>query len=73
MESRFTERPHIIVEIKSTRDENCGGVPLNKLKEQALQQIHSKNYYSGLTGEILCLGLAHDGKHCEAVCELIRR
>ncbi|MDR0963556.1 MAG: ATP-binding protein, partial [Clostridium sp.] len=73
MESRTANRPHIIVEIKSTRDENCGGTPLNLLKEQALQQIHHKNYYSGLSGSILCLGLAHDGKTCEAICELIQK
>jgi hypothetical protein len=71
MESRDPARPHIVIEIKSTRDEGYGGVPLDQLKEQALRQIQEKNYYAGLNGRVLCLGLAHDGKRCEAAYEII--
>jgi hypothetical protein len=73
MESLRPSRPHVVIEVKSTRDEDCGGIPLEKLKNLALQQIHEKNYYSGLHGDIILLGLAHDGKKCQAVCEEIKR
>jgi hypothetical protein len=60
-----------VIEIKSTRDEGYGGIPLDQLKEQALRQIQEKNYCADLNGRILCLGLAHDGKRCEAAYEII--
>ena len=54
----------MIIEFKQGED-------VQKLKEEALQQIMEKKYYAGLTGKILCIGLAHDKKSCELVYEMI--
>jgi len=64
MESKKNIRPHMIIEFKQGED-------VQKLKEEALQQIMEKKYYAGLTGKILCIGLAHDKKSCELVYEMI--
>ena len=47
--------PHIIIEA------NQGDV-IDDLKEEALRQILDNRYYSGFSGEVLCIGLAHDKK-----------
>lgn len=47
----------VIVEFKQ-------GKEIDKLKEEALQQILDNRYYDGMAGEILCVGLAHDKKRC---------
>ena len=57
MESLSKERPHIVIEFKQGED-------LDGLKEEALTQIFEKKYYDGLSGEILCIGIAHDNKKC---------
>lgn len=49
---------HVIIEFKQGED-------LTRLKEEALQQILDQNYYAGLKGEIICVGLAHNKKRCE--------
>jgi len=51
-------RPHIIIEFKQ-------GENLEKLKSEALEQIFDKNYFAKLSGEVLCVGIAHNKKNCE--------
>ena len=57
LESLSESRPHIILEFKQGED-------IDRLKESALRQILDNQYYSGLHGEVLCLGIAHDKKLC---------
>jgi len=64
LESKDTSRPHIIIEFKEGED-------LEKLKQDALDQIQEKKYYSGLKGDVLCIGIAHDKKKCELVHRMI--
>ncbi|GHT86514.1 hypothetical protein FACS18947_6420 [Bacteroidia bacterium] len=49
---------HIILEFKQ-------GKELEKLKEDALNQIFEQQYYAGLSGSVLCIGIAHNQKRCE--------
>ena len=51
-------RPHIIVEFKY-------GENLQKLRQEALDQILEKRYYAKLSGKVLCVGIAHNKKKCE--------
>ena len=53
-------RPHIVIEFK-------GGENVEKLKQEALDQIFEKKYYVKLSGKVLCVGLAHNMKECELV------
>ncbi|MDR1688479.1 MAG: PD-(D/E)XK nuclease domain-containing protein, partial [Clostridiales bacterium] len=48
---------HVIIEFKQGED-------LERLKEEALNQILEQKYYTGLKGEVVCIGLAHDKKRC---------
>lgn len=41
------------------------GKDINKLKEEALNQILENQYFVNLIGKILCIGLAHNKKQCE--------
>jgi len=66
MESKDAKRPHIIIEFKQGED-------IEKLKNEALQQILDKQYYIGLQGEVLCIGIAHDIKRCELVHKMLLR
>ena len=66
LESLSDGNPSVIVEFK--QGENIG-----KLKEEALQQILDNQYYSNLTGEVICVGLAHDKKRCEMAYKTFRR
>ena len=50
-------RPHIIVEFKY-------GENLEKLKQEALDQIFENRYYAKLNGKVLCVGIAHNKKRC---------
>ncbi|MDO5407046.1 MAG: AAA family ATPase [Eubacteriales bacterium] len=54
----------VIVEFKQGED-------IEHLKKEALQQILDKRYYTGLSGEIICVGLAHDKKRCEMAYKMI--
>ena len=56
--------PNIIVEFKQGKD-------LERLKKEALQQILENKYYIGLTGEVICIGLAHYKKKCSLVYEIV--
>ena len=60
MESLKAGYPSIIVEFKQGED-------VDKLKEEALQQILNNQYYAGLNGEVICVGLAHHKKRCKMV------
>lgn len=64
MKSKDAKRPHIIIEFKQ-------GENVEKLKYEALEQIKEKNYYAGLNGSVLCVGVAHDKKKCELVHEML--
>jgi ribosomal protein L21E len=48
----------MIIEFKQGED-------VSALKEAALQQILDQQYYAGLEGTVLCIGVAHDKKRCE--------
>jgi ribosomal protein L21E len=67
MESKIKDNPHIIVEFKKYKE----GENIENLKDEALQQIIDNQYYRGLTGEILCLGIAHDIKRCSVSYKII--
>lgn len=60
LESLMPSHSHVIIEFKQGDD-------LERLKEEALQQILDQKYYIGLQGDIICVGLAHDKKRCEMV------
>lgn len=55
---------NVILEFKQGED-------IEQLKEQALMQILEKKYYTGLSGEVLCVGVAHDKKRCGAAHRVI--
>ena len=65
LKSRTSALPSVIIEFKQ-------GKNIEQLKEKALQQIFDQKYYMGLTGEVLCIGLAHDKKRCAAAYKMIR-
>jgi hypothetical protein len=58
MESRDAKRPHILIEFKQGED-------VATLAQVALDQIKQKQYHAGLSGEVLCIGLAHHKKRCQ--------
>ena len=58
LESLNAGYPSIIVEFKQGED-------IDRLKEEALQQILDNQYFAGMTGEVICVGLAHDKKRCK--------
>lgn len=55
---------HIIIEFKY-------GEELERLAQEALEQIHEKQYYAGLQGEVLLLGIAHNKKVCAVADEIL--
>ena len=65
LKSKDAGRSHIVIEFKQGDD-------VEKLKHEALKQIHNKKYYAGLIGEVLCIGIAHDKKRCELVHEIFQ-
>jgi len=64
MESFDPGRCHVVIEFKQGED-------IDRLKEEALNQIMEKEYYAGLRGKVLCVGLAHDKKKCEMAHRVI--
>ncbi len=60
LEALMPAHSHVIIEFKQGED-------LERLREEALQQIIDNQYYTGLSGEVLCVGLAHDKKRCSMV------
>ncbi|WP_320936392.1 AAA family ATPase [Enterocloster lavalensis] len=55
---------NVIVEFKQ-------GENIEQLKEEALRQILDNRYYAGLSGEVLCVGIAHNKKRCEMAYQVI--
>lgn len=55
---------NVIVEFKQ-------GENLEQLKKEALEQILEQKYYSGLKGEVVCVGLAHNKKRCDMAFKTI--
>ena len=53
------------------KDYNEHSLYVERLKHEALKQIHENKYYAGLEGEVLLVGIAHDKKVCQLVHELI--
>lgn len=64
LESKLSGHPSIIVEFKQ-------GENLELLKEEALKQILDNRYYTGLSGEVICVGMAHNGKRCNMIYKTI--
>ena len=64
LQSLSPKNINVIVEFKQGED-------ITQLKEQALQQILDNQYYTGLSGEVLCVGIAHNKKHCEMTYKVI--
>ena len=60
------EYPSVIVEFKQ-------GENLEQLKKEALNQILENEYFAGISGEIICVGLAHDKKRCEMEYQVLCR
>jgi hypothetical protein len=65
MESLSPDRPHFVIEFKQGEDTAA-------LKEEALRQIRDRRYRAGLSGEVVCLGVAHNKKRCEIAYESLR-
>lgn len=65
LESKIPGNPSIIVEFKQGED-------LERLKAEALEQILDNRYYTGLSGEVICVGMAHDKKRCTMVYRPLR-
>ena len=55
---------HILIEFKQ-------GTDIIKLKEEALRQILDNHYYAGLSGKVLCIGIAHNKKECDMAWEYV--
>lgn len=64
LQSLSPKNINVILEFKQGED-------IEKLKEQALQQILDNQYYAGLSGEVLCVGIAHDKKRCGMLHKVI--
>lgn len=47
------------------------GENIERLKGNALAQILDNQYYTGLTGDILCVGVAHNKKRCDIAYKFI--
>lgn len=56
---------HIVIEFKQGKD-------IRKLKGKALRQIMDNHYYVGLSGRVLCIGIAHNKKECDMAWEYIQ-
>ena len=65
LKSKSSERFHLVIEFKQ-------GEKIEELEHEALKQIHDNKYYARLTGEVLCIGIAHCKKRCEIVYEMFR-
>lgn len=59
---------HMIIEFKQSKKTKLGAEA-----QKALKQIKEKEYDVDLTGEVICIGLAHDKKRCEMVYEVIQK
>lgn len=64
LEALIPSHSHVIIEFKQGED-------LKRLKEEALQQILDNQYFVGLRGEVICVGIAHDKKRCDMAYQII--
>lgn len=64
LQSMSMKNINIIIEFKQ-------GENIEQLKEKALNQILDNRYYTGLSGEVLCVGVAHDKKQCDLAHKVI--
>lgn len=64
LQSLSLKNIHVIIEFKQ-------GENIEQLKEEALEQILDNHYYAGLSGEVLCVGVAHDKKRCNLAYKVI--
>lgn len=65
LQSLSPAHSHIIIEFKQGKD-------IEGLKQEALQQILDNKYYTGLRGEVVCIGLAHDKKKCGMTYKILK-
>lgn len=65
LQSLSPAHSHIIIEFKQGKD-------IEGLKQDALQQILDNKYYTGLRGEVVCIGLAHDKKKCDMTYKILK-
>lgn len=56
-------KPNFVFEFKQGKD-------IASLAQEAMEQIHVKQYYTSLKGETILLGIAHNLKHCQIVSEI---
>lgn len=66
LEAKRPGIPSFVIEFKQGED-------IEKLAEEAMEQIHRKKYYASLKGEILLLGIVHHMKQCRIVAETIEQ
>lgn len=64
LQSLSPKNINVIIEFKQ-------GENIEQLKEDALKQIFDNRYYAGLSGETLCVGVAHDKKRCDIAHKII--
>ena len=62
LKAKRSGRANYIFEFKQGED-------IERLAKEAMEQIHEKQYYAGLSGETILLGIAHNLKRCEIVSE----
>lgn len=55
LKARSPKNIHVVIEFKQGED-------LERLKESALNQILEQKYYSGFSGEVLCMGITYGKK-----------
>lgn len=64
LEALSPKNIHVILEFKQ-------GENTEQLKQEALSQIFDNKYYTGLSGEVLCVGVAHNKKRCDIAYKVI--
>lgn len=64
LQSLSPKNINVIIEFKQ-------GENIEQLKEDALKQIFDNRYFTGLSGEVLCVGVAHDKKRCDLAYKVI--
>lgn len=68
LESRRSNLPHVLLELKRKR--NDGG-DVDALAESGLKQIHEKSYTRPLSGRVLLYGIAFDGSKAAVKTESV--
>jgi hypothetical protein len=66
LKALYNVYPHILIEMKHTKDD----IDLKVLSIEGLEQIKQKNYDNGLSGTIIYISLAHKGKEIEGSYEI---